>query len=237
MVAMFPANVAVNLAKDWQLIPSNVKVSAVSGSVWQGKVNLLSYRGIDLDHVRWELSAVSILMGNADLKLTIGRRGSDIKAKGHVVLSSDSVSVNDFTLSTPIEPFTQFYPLPYGLTTSGKVNVNINQFTQGQPWCESLDGEVIASEVLVQSAFGKLDVDKLTATLACPQGKLLATLQPKTNSLGIDGSAQLDKARQYLVDANISPPSNASPDYLNVLKFSGTPNSKGQYVFQYKGAL
>jgi general secretion pathway protein N len=95
----------------------------------------------------------------------------------------------------------------------------------------------VASEVLVQSAFGKLDIDKLTTSLSCPQGKLLVTLAPNTNSLGIDGSAQLDKTHHYLVNANIVPPTNASTDYLNVLDFTGTPNNKGEYIFQYKGSL
>jgi len=237
MVVMFPATMAVNLAKNWNLVPANVKIGTVSGSVWQGKVNHVIYQNIPLDNVRWQLSALSILMGNIDVKLDVGQRGSDIKAKGNVVLSRTSVNVNDFTLSTPIKPITHLYPLPYGLKSDGKLNLDIKEFVTGKPWCESLKGSVVASDVLLKSALGKLDVDKFTAKLTCPQGKLLAAMQPKTNSLGINGSAQLNKARQYLVDAKVTPPTNASQDYLNVLRFSGTANSQGQYTFQFKGSL
>jgi len=237
MIVMFPATIAVNMAKSWNLIPANVKIGSVSGSVWQGKINHVMYQNIAFDNVRWQLSALSILMGNIDVKLNVGQRGSDIKAKGNVVISRDNINVNDFTLSTPIKPITELYPLPYGLKSSGKLNVTIKEFATGKPWCESLKGTVIASNVLLKSALGKLDVDKFTAKLTCPQGKLLAAMQPKTNSLGINGSAQLNKARQYLVDAKVTPPTNASQDYLNVLRFSGAANSQGQYTFQFKGAL
>jgi len=237
MVAMFPASMAVNMAKSWNLVPANVNIGSVSGSVWQGKVNQVTFKGIAFEHIRWQLSALPILMGNIDVDLNVGRRGSDIKAQGNVVLSRNSVNVSDFTLSTPIEPITQLSPLPYGLKSYGKLNLTIDDFVTGKPWCESLKGTVVATSVLLKSALGKLDVDKFTAKLTCPQGKLLATMVPKTNSLGIDGSAQVNKARQYLVNAKVVPPSNASQDYLNVLRFSGVANSQGQYTFQFKGSL
>lgn len=237
LVALFPANYAINTVKEMGALPPNVSLGNATGSVWKGRLSSVNYDGITFENIRWDLSVLSILTGSLNADVKIGQRGSKIKGDGRLSYSAQGLSVNDLTLNAPVDYLTTLSPLPYGLTSTGKMNLSINEFIPAQPWCSNLAGQVTITEVLVQSGFGQLAVDKVTAVLSCPQGRLQATLQPSTNTLGINGTAYLTKKRGYVLDAKIVPPASASNDYLSVLNFSGQPNAQGQYVFKYNGQL
>lgn len=237
MAVLFPARFATATLKEMNAIPSAIKLGTVSGSIWNGKLSAASYQGIALDSISWQLSPLSMLTGTVLVDFKAGSRRSDIKANGQVAFNSEGLAANNVSIKAPLTAILQHYPLPYGLTSTGHLDLSIAQFQQDKPWCESLDGVVKANDLLIKSAFGQLAVDNVSAKLACPNGVLTASMQPSTNSLGIDGNVQLTKTRQYILDANVKPPSNATQDYINVLKFSGSPNSQGQYVFKYSGKL
>ena len=237
MVVLFPARFATATLAQLNAIPPAVKLGNVSGSIWDGKLASVSYQGVVLDSINWQLSPLSILTGTALIDFKAGQRRSDIRAHGQIAFNSQGVSADDLSVKAPLSVVLQHYPLPYGLTSTGNIDLSIAHFQQDKPWCESLDGKFNANELIIKSAFGQLAVDKVSAKLSCPNGVLTAALQPSTNSLGINGTAQLTKTRQYMLDAKVKPPVNAPQDYINVLKFSGSPNSQGQYVFKYNGKL
>lgn len=237
LVVLFPARFATATLKEMNAIPPVIKLGSVSGSIWNGKLSAASYQGIAVDSINWQLSPFSILTGTVLVDFKAGKRRSDIRASGQLAFNSEGLAANNLSIKAPLTAILQHYPLPYGLTSTGHLDLSIVQFQQDKPWCESLDGVVKANDLLIKSAFGQLAVDNVSAKLACPNGVLTASMQPSTNSLGISGNVQLTKTRQYILDAKVQPPSNATQDYINVLKFSGSPNSQNQYVFKYRGKL
>lgn len=237
MLALLPARFVTSHLEQKNLMPPQVVLGNVTGTVWQGNLSSLTYQGVVLDNIKWELSPLSIFTGMISVDFKTGKPRSAIRASGQLAFNNEGFAAHDLSIKTSLVPLLQHYPLPYGLTSTGRVNLTIESYRQGQPWCQTLDGIIKADNLLIKSAFGQLAVDNVSAKLSCPQGVLTATMQPSTNTLGLDGELQLDKTRKYRLNAKIIPPSGASQDYLNVLKFSGSPNSQGQYVFKYSGKL
>lgn len=237
ILALLPASFVVNTLEEQRIIPRDVRLGHASGSIWQGNLSSVMVQGIQLEQVRWEMSALSILTGHIKLDINVGKKRSAIRANGQLIINHEGVMANDVSIKSPLAPLVAVNPLPYGLTSTGNIDINITHYTQDQPWCETLSGKVTTSDLLIKSAFGQLAVDNVSAALTCPQGKLMAKLTPSTNSLGIDGELALTKDKQYQVNAKVLPPVGASQDYINVLKFSGTPNSQGHYIFRYNGSL
>jgi len=237
LISTFPASVAINYAKSAQLLPKNIKLNGVSGSLWQGQLTTVVYQDIELDNVRWKTSLLPMFIGELELDLLIGNRRSDIKADGFLSFSSNGLSLNDFTLKTSMETLTKVKPLPLGLTTTGKLIAKIDNFSQGQPWCQTLNGELNISNSLMKSPLGKLNVANFATTLSCPQGKLTAVTKKSKNSLGIDANVIIDKSKKYIIEATVLPPSDAEKEYINFLNFSGKRNSQGEYSFKHSGRL
>jgi len=237
LIANFPASVAVNYAKSAQLLPKNIKLSGVSGSLWQGSLTHVTYQNVELDNVRWETSILPLLIGKLELDLLIGDRRSDIKADGFLSLSNSGISLTDFTLKSSIETLSAIKPLPLGLTATGKLAVKVDDFSQGQPWCNALSAQLTINNSVIRSPLGKLDVAKFTTTLTCPQGKLVAVTKKSKNSLGIDADVSIDKSKKYVVKATAVPPNDAAKEYIQLLDFSGKRNTQGQYIFNHNGRL
>ena len=237
LVVLLPANYAIDTVKKMGVVPSTVSLGNATGTVWKGHISSVGYNEITIDNVRWDLSAWSIFTGTLNADVNIGKRGSKIKGHGRFSYSGQGISVNDLLLNAPVEYLTAFSPLPYGLTSTGKISLRVDEFIPAQPWCLELAGKITVSDVLIKSGFGQLAVDTVNAVLSCPKGVLQATMKPSTNSLGINGSAYLNQQRGYALDAKIVPPNSASNDYLNVLNFAGQPNAQGQYIFKYNGRL
>lgn len=237
MLALLPARFVTSHLEQKNLMPPQVALGTVTGTVWQGNLSSLTYQGVVLDNVKWELSPLSIFTGTISVGFKAGKPRSAIRASGQLAFNNEGLAAHNLSIKTSLAPLLQSYPLPYGLTSTGRVNLNIATYQQDQPWCKTLDGVIKADDLLIKSAFGQLAVANVSAKLSCPNGVLTATMQPSSNSLGIDGDIQLNKARQYNLNARVLPPADASQDYLNVLKFSGSPNSQGQYVFKYSGKL
>lgn len=237
LLSTFPANVAINYAKSAKLLPKEIKLNGISGSLWQGSFTSVIYKNIELENVRWETSLLPMFIGELEFDLLVGSRRSDIKADGFLSLSNDGISLDDFTLKLSIETLTKIKPLPLGLTATGKLTAKIDNFSQGQPWCHSLNAKLNIDDSSIKSPLGKLDVTKFATILSCPQGKLIAVVNKAENSLGIDANIAIDKSKKYIVEATVIPPVDAAKEYINLLKFSGKANNQGQYTFQHSGKL
>lgn len=237
LIGLFPANIALKYLQNNKMIPKEFSLHNASGTVWNGRLNKLDYQHIEIENLRWSISSLPLFIGQLDVAINIGNRRSDIKGSGDISLSNDGLAVNDFSFSAPIATLIKEQSLPYGLNATGDIQGKIDYFSQGKPWCTTLKAKIKTSETVLKSPFGKLDVDQFNGVLSCPKGELTLVTKKGSNSLGIDGTVLITKEKKYTVDVNVFPPTNASQDYINLLRFSGKPNNQGHYSLKHSGRL
>ncbi|MDP2561941.1 type II secretion system protein N [Psychrobium sp. 1_MG-2023] len=233
LISIMPATAVL----PWVKLPPQIKLGAVSGSIWQGQVSSLSYQGLTVAPIHWKLAPLSLVSASAQLDIKLGSRQSEIQGAGQLTVKHNEILIDGLTLQAPIEQLTRVVALPMGLSASGRANLDVSAYHYTGLWCQELNGQLNVNELVVSSGFGQVDVTRAQAKLGCDQGNLVAKLVPNTNSLGIKLDATLDKSQRLTTTGFIKPPANAPKDFVNLLKFMGQPNPNGQYLINYTMAL
>ena len=138
LIQQLPANQALS----WVSLPANVQISGVSGTVWDGKTQLAVINGMPVRDVRWQLSALPLLWGEASLRIKAGnaRDSQQLTFNGELALSASSVSATDLTLFVPASMALANVPLPVPVDADGRFKVAIEQ-AQWQGKCVALSGQ------------------------------------------------------------------------------------------------
>jgi len=226
VVMMTPARFAFNL----MTLPSQLKLGAISGTIWSGQIASIASDDLRLESVVWQVLPSHFISLDLAADINVGTTSSEIIAQGQVSVSSSAViTVEQLIATTTADYLTTITPLPMGLKASGKVKLNVSRFVYSQLWCDTLDGRLTVNNAQVASDFGSVPVEYVDISLGCKQHKLIATLKPANNSLGIDIEAQLSPTRQVTVLGAINPPHDAPQDFINLLKFSGQQDKLGRY--------
>ncbi|NRA83153.1 MAG: type II secretion system protein N [Gammaproteobacteria bacterium] len=230
IVVLLPANFVLSQLE----LPKNIKLGMAQGTLWQGRVNTVQYGDLTINNVRWQLQASALLLGKIEIDLVVGQPKDSIRGNGLLGYSFSGVSVEGLTLSAPVAELTKLAPLPYGLIATGKVRLTVSDFSQGQPWCQSLSGKLKLTNSDISSGFGAITVVTAQALLSCDNGDIVAVVNPETNSLGIDAKVVLDTKRNLIINGFVKPPSNASRDFVELLKFTGQPDTRGRYSLKFQ---
>ncbi len=127
--------------------------------------------------------------------------------------------------------------MPLGLNATGSLKLKLDDYRQGQPWCEALSGRLQLNSAKISSNFGGVEVKKAQAIVSCDSGDIVAVMQPKTNSLGIDAKVVIDTKRQLVLAGFVKPPANAPRDFVELLKFTGRPDNQGRFELSFNQAI
>lgn len=237
LLALMPANFVVGKVA----MPQGVTLGSAQGTLWQGKLDLIDYRGTAIKNISWSFSWLSLLQGRLAVDSAIGRGRDEIRGGGLIGYSLSGIFASDFTLRAPVEVLTQLQPLPLGLNATGALKLTLNDYLQGdpqqQPWCQKLSAKLQLNAATISSNFGVVDVEKAEATIDCEKGDVVAVMEPKTNSLGIDAKGVLASNRQLVLTGFVKPPANAPRDFIELLKFSGRPDNNGRYRLNFSQAI
>ncbi len=233
LIMLFPANVAVSLAP----LPNNIKISGVSGTIWSGSADVVAIDQRQLELVRWELSPWGLFLGKANLDLTIGTRANAVNGKSFVSLSSSAINVEQLRFDAPSEFLLGKSRLPFKTEIEGHFSLIAQQFDQGKPWCEQLNGKLFVQQFQVNNQFGKYPLGNVELGLTCEDGNIKVATDEGMNVLGLSGTALLKGDNQVQVSAKIKE-TDAQPDDLKqALSFLGKKDSQGYYPITYQGRL
>ncbi|MCE9680134.1 type II secretion system protein N [Shewanella sp. AS1] len=233
LVALFPASVAVSLAP----LPNMVKISGVSGSVWSGSAEQVLIGQRQLELVSWELNPWGLLLGKADLDLTVGNRAHAVNGKGLVSLSTSGVDIEQLRFDAPSEFLLGNSRLPFRTQVEGNFSLIVQQLTQGTSWCEQLSGKMFAQQLQVNNQFGKYPLGDVELGLSCVDGNIKIATDETMNALGVSGSALLKDKSQFQVSAKIRETDAQPKDLKQALSFLGKKDSQGYYPISYQGRI
>gem|GEM_PF-2547278 len=234
VVSMIPARYAISLVD----LPRNVELGSINGTVWSGSSSSLTVDKLRLEAVSWQIKPSHLLGLTLTADINVGHHDSDITATARVSVSSPSdIEIKQLTASSRVDYLTTIAPLPMGLSATGQAKLSITNFVYSEHWCDVLDGQLEIDQAVIASNFGQVPLESATATLTCENRAISATLSPQSNSLGIDVSAMLSPSNKLAVKGNVLPPQDAPQDFVQLLRFSGKPDSQGRYPIVFNTRL
>lgn len=227
--ALMPANFALSLFE--KQLPKQLQIGQVSGTIWQGKANVVNYQNVQVNRVIWDLDPWSLVTGKLTGKINLGniREKSAPYGKFNLALGllSKEVTLNNSKLRVPASLVASQVRLPFPVQSKGSFELNIAQAISGKPYCEQLSGEVETKELSVMGLQGWIDVDTIKGKLSCKNGAV-ALLVNEQNELGLELDAELGDAKPK-VTAFIKPAPSMPKQVHDGVKFLGRPDEQGRY--------
>lgn len=225
-----PASVVLS-----RLASTGVTASGVSGSIWNGKAQVLQVSGTNVGSVEWDLHVLPLftLHLNADVKVS---RTDGFASTALSVGPGGKVTLKNLTASLPISAINN----PQINGWAGQVNAKFARLTLDQGWPTEVDGTLDAMDVTgparrpANVGSYRVVFDPTTSTAELLQG---AISDAGNGPLQINGTLKLKSDRSYELDALVAARPGAPQNLSRALEYLGPPDPQGRRQFSMAGAL
>jgi general secretion pathway protein N len=230
-VVTFPASVVMG----W-LGSTGIQAGGVSGTIWNGRAQVLQIQGANIGSVEWKLHALPLLTlhANADVKVT------RIDGFAQTQLSmgpGGTISLKSLAASLPLSA------LPGGAIPggwAGTLNARFSELTLEKGWPTKVNGNLEVLDLTgparkpAKAGSYRVLFDPAASTAEVLKG---AISDAGDGPLQVNGTIQLKPDRSYAVSALVAARPDAPRDLVQALEFLGPPDAQGRREFNTEGTL
>lgn len=213
-------------------------VSGASGTLWQGSIQQLYWRGQNLGKVSWQFAPSQLIKGKAEYGLRFGY-GSDLGFSGKGILGVDlsGLYANNVVASIAAKSIQSRVNLPLPIDVDGQIELAIQQYRYEQPWCQSAKGTLVWNNSEVNSPLGSLNLATIIADVSCANSVLFAESTHENEQLAAAFTAELNSDMLVQLEAWFKPNRDFPSAMASQLRWLGNPDAQGRYPFVYSGAV
>lgn len=232
LVASVPANFAIN-----KFLPANTSSSInytnPSGTLWSGKLAGLSVKQIDLGKVNWELSAIPLIWGSANLHLTARR--DDALLRTSASLKAGQLQLGNTELEFPVS---DLMPLLYGLPLSfdGNFRAHFKDVIIEPGKQLTVKGRAVLTDVKLVAPQA-LSLGNFIIQFEAEENGTRITINDEQGPVAVDAVVNLSGAGRYTFKSTFTPQPSADDAIKNSLVMLGKADSQGRYSLSYSGVL
>ncbi|MGL4206669.1 MAG: type II secretion system protein N [Aeromonadaceae bacterium] len=217
----------------WLPLPPELKLSGVSGSIWQGEVARIDWRETTLRKVGWRLPFSSLLLMSPALQLTF--KDPETLLGRAEVSQLQQPRLSEVSLQAPAEWIMAQARLPLPVSVNGKVQLELDELQLTPTRCEVAQGSVQWSGANAESQFGALRLGTAKLDLSCDKGKLVIKLKQSSDQLKVEGRGELTLPNTYSFQGTLTPGEGLPDNLAQGLNFIGQRDSQGRVRLDYAG--
>lgn len=231
LIVRLPASAVLSWA-----LPASVETRGISGTIWNGSIDVVATQGVAVGPVTWQWRASALLSGRIGADVEAGLPGGFFS--GAVGVGTSSLVLEDVRLLADLLPLTRRSSMG---AAQGTVRVSAARLRLESLWPSDIEGEV------------RLDNLKYAATGSTALGGYVLQFDgvrsddpafPLDGALQSDGSGPFEvrgilamgPERAYALNATVAPRANAPREVAQALTLLPT-NASGQRVLSFEGAL
>ncbi len=228
LIVLLPANWVSQFLPEKQ----RLNLSAVSGTIWQGQVQQVTFRGESIENISWKLNPLQLFTGKLVVDLDFGK-GLGISGKGELAYGISGLSAKNFFLSIPAGTLVKYLPIPVPVEANGMLDLTIKHATQGTPYCESLDGNLVWGNARASTPMGALVLNDVNLKLGCEKGELTGVVQQSSEQLNLSAKAWLLDGFKYRLEGDITPGQGLPPQIEQALTWLGPKTDSGAILLKF----
>ena len=236
-VAGMPASVVWQLAEKRHLIPQNIDVSGVEGTLWEGSARRITINDVQLPKTSWALSGDSLFEQKLLVDVKTGHARSGLWGKGLLSWDGEQLMVSDVRVRASEENIQEWVRLPFPVTVDGRLSVNIPGMTLMQGRCVALDGNGTLHQAEVQTSFGEVDLGLVSFDLSCKSNRINIVASQNSEELKVSAKVIVDMNGRYTVSGNLLPQDELAEPFRKSLSLLGRANANGEYPLKTRGRL
>ena len=214
-------------------LPAQLNIQDLSGTIWDGRARLVTYQGIPLNQVQWQLSPWGLLSGALWLELDAGnsRDAEQVSLKGSLVLGQNRVATDGLQLFLPTDLIIAQFPLPLPVNAAGRFRVQLDKLSY-QDGCQELQGTGQWLNAQVAGTQGYIPLGNFEADLACQQQDLLINIR-EPNSFGLSAEARIPANFKIKVSGRFKPDTELPEEVHQAARLFGKPDAEGYYQIRF----
>ena len=234
-IATLPASV---LAR--QLPRLGLSAAALSGSVWTGHAQALSWRTAPLGDLGWSISPLSLLRGRVAGDLELVRTDGSVRTAFSASLGGQ-LRLANLTADLPVEALAT---LPIGLPRGwrGRIAGEFEEIVVQSGWPTSLRG-TLDMDGLIAPPPRSTTIGSYHVVIPDPQAgatgadELHARVTDKDGPFSFDGRFTLGADRSFLLEGTLAPRGSTPPALVRSLELLGPADATGRRPVSVSGTL
>lgn len=233
MVVNLPASVATDF------IPKNMaQLQGVSGTVWHGHAEQAKVKANNLvvKDINWKMDWAAILKAKLAMDVSFDN-GKEMSGKGVVGYGLDGASASNVMLDITSEKLLQLIPASLPVDLTGDFSASIKEVSQGQPYCQQLDGLVVWHNAEVDSPVGNVKLASPTADLTCENGDVVVKVDQDSDQINSKFDIKLREGGKYQLKGEIKGKDQLNPSIAQSLTWIGPKNADGATTINFNGVL
>lgn len=212
----FAVTVIVTLPLSAVLRAANVEArglsfSRASGTVWNGRIEGLRWRGHDLGAAQLAAQPWALFLGR--LAADVALDGGVMAGGGSIALKPGGVAIDDLTLSANVAD------LPVLLPLSGKVAIELAHADVGADGCRRIDGAVHTDALVNRPAGLAWSGPELSGPMTCSGGAVVIPLKGDTGAESIAVAMTLERDGSFGLRVEARTPNAAVVSILSAVGF------------------
>lgn len=212
---------------------SPLSLSGFQGKALSGEAAQVTFKGIPIQNVQWDLNFLSTITGSPSASLIINDPDLTMNADA-TFKSENNWSMNELSGDIQLRKLEQFIPGLRPLALSGSASLRDISVALAKTAYETGEGSIQWDNASLRINNQALDLDSITAELGL-DGTDLVLDYLGTSALAPKGRIKLSPAGAYELTLNITPA--ALPQNLQWLSRMGKPSPDGTVDIDFKGRL
>ena len=215
---------------------AGVSAGGVSGTIWNGRAQVLQVQGAHIGSVEWKLHVLPLFMAHASADVKVTR----IDGFATTQLSASpagTVRLKGLTASLPLSALPP-NTIPGGWT--GTLNGKFTQLTLEKGWPTEVGGTLDIVDLTgparnpAQAGGYHIVFDPAASSAEVSKG---AISDAGDGPLQVSGTLELKSDRSYKLEALIAARPNAPRNLVQTLEFLGPPDEQGRRQFATEGTM
>ncbi len=228
IVVLFPARLAVA----W-FAPSDLRVSGIEGTVWQGRAAAASAAGVYVSPLRWQFRPLALLGGRVGYHVEAGLPGGEVTGD-LAVAPTGTLRIGDLEASLRLSDIGRLLPVAQA---QGRLRADLEDAIFRDGWPTRLVG-IVSVEDLVYLPAGSNSLGSYRVEfLPSDDGELRGVLADGGGPLEVAGELRLTAERAYELRGQVRARPEAPAPLTNSLRFLGSPDPAGMREFSLAGRL
>ncbi|MFT4937304.1 MAG: general secretion pathway protein N [Paraglaciecola sp.] len=215
-------------------LPSDLKISGVSGTIWNGRAQQLTAHGLPVEDLSWELDVLPLLWGTVSAKVNAGniREIDKISFSGDLSFSASSLKAENFQSYLPTNLVISLMPLPFPVEAQGRFRMQLEELEYTQS-CQMLIGKGQWLKAEVKGLDQNIILGNFDASLSCENGDVLLEVN-EPNSFGLSAIARIANNLKYSIIGKFKPDPNLPREVQQAAQFigKGKTDAQGYYPLE-----
>ena len=231
------AHLPASLALKW--LPSQVplRLTGVSGSVWQGQASHAQWRQYSLGSVRWNVQASQIFLGRIEAKVRVNDPQIGAHVKGVVGYGFGGAYAKQVIGSMPAKSAMQFARMPIPVDLAGQFELSMQRISYHSGQCQSSPGSLVWNGSQIHSPLGELALGTIMGKVQCQGKKWTMSADQNNGQLSGEVSANGRMSGRAAWQGWLKPGAKFPAPLLPQLQFLGRPDNQGRFHFSGQGSL